>query len=199
MAEQLLRDSVSTPIVRDEYDYDHALFAHPGYDQLALLLRLPPYRTPLGYGVHHQTALDACCIIANNLSGFLFRTSDRSGRVPTEDVILTTPATYWYFLGDESLPAQYEVVDDFRAWKFATTLPDHWHALRPRHATIENGVSDSAMSATVITADKCCIASGYREHHFPSDAALVSWYEGGRWVLTARRCPSGAPRTCQVV
>ena len=171
MAEQLLRDPSnlsSTPVLCDEHGYDDAIFAHPGYDHLEILLQLPSYRTPSGCGVHHQTALDACRIIANNRSGFLSRTRDRSGCVPAEDIVLTTPATYWYFLDDEASLAQYEVVNDFRAWRFPDTLPEHWEAVRPRRATVPGPLSDSAMSYPVKGADKCCIISGNGKRGSPS-------------------------------
>ena len=78
--------------------------------------------------MHHQTALDACRIIANNQDGFLSRNESRAGRVTLDEVLLTDD-TYWYFLADESALAAYPIVNDFRAWTFPAAIPEHWGAV----------------------------------------------------------------------
>lgn len=72
-------------------------FLHPGYpDEHSLLLALSALDSP--NGIHHQTALDACAIVANNRWDGFF-TLDRHGgeRVPTDDMNVSLDADAYYF------------------------------------------------------------------------------------------------------
>lgn len=141
---------------------------HPGYGDPSHLIVLdalePVPGIPDVYGIHHQTALDACRIIASNQDGFLSRTQDRSARVPADDVLLCEK-DYWYHLLDESCPDPYPIVDRFAAWRFPAAVPAHWAAAHTRVCSAERCGSESAMSERVKTMDGKCILTGYRESY----------------------------------
>ena len=109
-------------------------------------------------GVHHQTALDACRIIANNQDGFLSCSPSRSGRVPLSEVLLTDPM-YWYFLADESAPAAYPIVNEFRAWAFPASIPEHWTAAHVR-VRPPRFRGESMSDQVKYTDNEVCIATG---------------------------------------
>ncbi|KIP04926.1 hypothetical protein PHLGIDRAFT_120283 [Phlebiopsis gigantea 11061_1 CR5-6] len=152
--------------IRPPFDWlSPVQFAHPGLGRTFLAL----YRNSRAadtLGVHHQTALDACRIIAS--------TRSRSGRVPLDDDLLTGPM-YWYFLADEAAPAVYPVVNDFRAWTFPIPIPEHWSAahvveVRPpglRNRPMSDLVKDDDHGVCIVTGTGCTLENAHlipREH-----------------------------------
>lgn len=92
---------------------DYIYFHHPGYTRPVAMFRLPAYDLPSHHlpviatappvtcrGIHHRTALDACCIIACNVTGFLSPVKiDRDDYTPPMrpvDAVLTG-SDYWYY------------------------------------------------------------------------------------------------------
>lgn len=137
---------------------------HPDYDNksfIAINAHEPVPGMPGVYGIHHQTALDACRIIANNEDGFLSRTQDRTGRVPASEVLLCERA-YWYHLTDESRASRYPIVDDFDAWTFPHgAVPPHWAAAHTRTYDVRASAAASGLSERIKALDRCCIVTGY--------------------------------------
>lgn len=86
-------------------------FLHPGYpEEHSLLLVLPALDSP--NGIHHQTALDACAIVADSRWDGFF-TLDRRGaeRIPTNDMNISLDAEAYYFQvpeGDGAYPVLYD-------------------------------------------------------------------------------------------
>ena len=143
------------------------LLCHPGYEFLAPFLGLPVIdldsSDPPRHGILHRVALDACRIVANNEDGFLSRTKDRSGQVPTTTIVLCE-RIYWYFPHNMALEEQYPIVTDFRAWRFPQQLPGPWSAARPASETYTGGQSRYAlsdMSNAVKDSDRCCVITGF--------------------------------------
>lgn len=72
-------------------------FLHPGYPtEHSLLLALPALDSP--NGIHHQTALDACAIVADSRWDGYF-TFDQQGaeRVPVHDMNISLDADKYFF------------------------------------------------------------------------------------------------------
>ncbi|KAH7157842.1 hypothetical protein B0J13DRAFT_520559 [Dactylonectria estremocensis] len=113
---------------------------HPAYDSPHnLLIQLPQVDTidSEGHpGIHHQTVLLACQIIANNCftSGFLYY--DQQGTMPVMrevplDGILT--GTRYYFILDRDPKYKYPIVACFSQWRFPHCgIPACWPTLRFR-------------------------------------------------------------------
>ncbi|KAH0829877.1 hypothetical protein FOPE_10495 [Fonsecaea pedrosoi] len=108
-------------------------FLHPGYpDDDSLLLSLPALDSP--DGIHHQTALDVCALVAGNRwDGFFTLDKDGKLRVPTDnmDASLHGKAYYFHVPAEDSdnpgIRKDYPIVPTFTEWKFPhNTLPARW-------------------------------------------------------------------------
>ena len=144
------------------------ILCHPALPGEAFFLVLAPSDVdptdPNRRGIVHKVALDACLIVANNRPGFLSSTRFRAGRIPDSTAVLCEP-TYWYFLDDTSLPANYPVLNDFRAWNFPEEIPRHWSAARPNPANWRVVLSKSEVSNAVKASDKNrCVISRVGAH-----------------------------------
>jgi len=127
-------------------------FLHPGYpaptNTLLTLPRVDPVAlasetTTTTFGVHYQTALVACQIIANNAFATGRLTLDQAGQqlvdLPSDGIL--TEDTYYFFVGDS--PGQYPIVASFQDWEFPHhRIPDSWPTPLPsvatRHCSITN-------------------------------------------------------------
>ncbi|KAK0710336.1 hypothetical protein B0T26DRAFT_653187, partial [Lasiosphaeria miniovina] len=113
------------------------LFLHPGYDSLNALLILPcvdPVTSNtviVDYGVHHNTALLACQIIAGNAFKGTYLALDEAGKkrvqVPREGT-LPDPEYYFIVPGEDPHP----IVPSFQDWKFPHgSIPESWPSVIP--------------------------------------------------------------------
>lgn len=106
-------------------------FLHPGYTgQQSLLLALPALDKP--NGIHHQTALDACAIVAGSRWDGYF-TLDREGvqRLSNENMDFSLNADEYYFQvpggNGNDICKDYPIVPTFAEWEFPhDNLPAHW-------------------------------------------------------------------------
>lgn len=113
-------------------------FRHPAYDdQNNTFLRLRAFDTPdsFNWGIHHDTALIACSIIACNMKGFL--TPTRLGSlpyptVPSPETMLMGRVYYFYpsAYGNSNtagIDLRYPVCPDFLHWQFPhNVFPPNW-------------------------------------------------------------------------
>ncbi|KAM6492425.1 hypothetical protein JOM56_012149 [Amanita muscaria] len=104
-------------------DLAKALFYHPKVKRPFLYLpqnnALP--ETPATYGVHHETALTACFIIACNELGFLSTSADRSdvnAWVSLEHHQFLTSRKYYYHLATQPPNPNYCICTKFACWSF---------------------------------------------------------------------------------
>lgn len=113
-------------------------FHHPGYSRCVAMFRLPAYDMPVNAtvqpvtlrGIHHRTALDACCIVCCNLTGFLSPIKiDRDDYTPPTrpvDAVLMEN-DYWYYpSGWDRRAEPYPVVPNFENWFYPSAPPAHW-------------------------------------------------------------------------
>lgn len=117
-------------------------------------------------GVYHQTALDACCIIANNEAGYLSTTRNKAGKVPLSVSVLTD-SLYFYIVEGKSTPdTAYPVVKTFDAWTFPSKIPRHWSDAMPPPTRTFKQITKSSMDETfmacrVMDRDAACVMSGF--------------------------------------
>lgn len=111
-------------------------FNHPTNKRL--LLSLPKNNVlPLtsDFGVHHETALTACQIIAYNEPGFLSTSADRSNiaaRTSIERDPFLTSKTYYYHLLSQPDDPNYGICIDFALWSFPhDSFPPSWVRVTP--------------------------------------------------------------------
>lgn len=131
--------SDSTLASHHRYIYFH----HPGYERPVAMFRLPAYDLPIRNesvnptvqpitlrGIHHRTALDACTIVACNVTGFLSPAKiDRDDFTPpvTPVEAVLTDDDYWYYpSGWDRRGSPYPVVPNFENWCYPSAPPPHW-------------------------------------------------------------------------
>jgi hypothetical protein len=95
-------------------------------------LALPAYdlfcQSPLQFGIHHETLVTACCIIAYNKPGYLSTSRNRGAAL---DSIIPAAGEYYYHLNDPS-DRFYSICCNFNTWKFSHGhLPPSWVAKSP--------------------------------------------------------------------
>ncbi|KAH8679114.1 hypothetical protein BGZ60DRAFT_482824 [Tricladium varicosporioides] len=117
----------------------NALLALPRVDLVALASRTPPTT----FGVHYQTALIACQIIADNAFATGRLTLDQAGQqlvdLPLDGIL--TEDTYYFFVGDS--PNQYPVVASFQDWEFPhNRIPDSWPTPLPSEPKRRCGITN---------------------------------------------------------
>lgn len=100
-------------------------FRHPGYgDGVNILLTLSAFDNG---GIHYETALVACAIVAGNRwDGYFKTTRDQLDAVT--DTVLTAKTYYFYVPPQpaEGADWQYPTSPSFEHWKFPETLPPSW-------------------------------------------------------------------------
>lgn len=105
-------------------------FRHPGYDDPEdILFNLPcldlpsSQQAPASAGVHHNTALFACQIVANNaFNGYLATDRDGKHAVSTTLDGILTDDDYWFIV--PGLTDVYPVVPRFQEWQFPHAYMD---------------------------------------------------------------------------
>jgi hypothetical protein len=99
----------------------------PAYDLFSLF--------PLQFGIHHRTAVTACCILACNNPGYLSTSRDRdSGRVNNDLEAIILAGKYYYHLDTPGRDALYPICRDFATWKFPhRAFPSSWN---PKESTL---------------------------------------------------------------
>ncbi|KKZ61392.1 hypothetical protein EMCG_03998 [[Emmonsia] crescens] len=111
-------------------------FLHPHYSWKNILLSLPRVdQNPAGkLGVHHQTALIGCQIVANNVFDRSYLSLDKEGiqrvdRTIGSDEVLTDNE---YYLIVPDVDAPYPVVPSFSDWQFPHGgIPSSWPEVEP--------------------------------------------------------------------
>ncbi|KAI1130865.1 hypothetical protein F5Y10DRAFT_262806 [Nemania abortiva] len=147
---------------------------HPGYGLNNILLDLPavdcavePASSNQVLGLHHQTALTAGAIIANNAFDRAYFTHDQGGGHPVTTPLdgILEPGDYWLHLGDkepgtgvpgpEQGPAStsadepYPIVPSFGDWIFPhNNLPSEWKL--PHHPPGQRHISPASASQALI-------------------------------------------------
>jgi hypothetical protein len=117
---------------------------HPGYDdECNVLLLLYAFDHPLG-GIHYQTALTACGILAGNRwDGVLTTSRTYSPQSPPSSGILVAKDAYFHLpdwqpkatdtVEDALLACRYPIVRNFEDWSFPhDNLPPIWADTRKR-------------------------------------------------------------------
>ncbi|KAK5997712.1 hypothetical protein PT974_00068 [Cladobotryum mycophilum] len=143
------RIPVIAPPISSDYSPDiggnKILFLHPGYGPAINAIFSLPCVDRKGdgtHGVHHQTALTACRIVANNASnGYLALDAKGDRRVDEIEDVLTGNSYYFIVPGDE----RYPIVPSFRDWQFPhQNIPSSW----PQLPNAETSSSDGLCTIT---------------------------------------------------
>ena len=167
-------------------------FRHPGYPddyKQNTLLILPAFDGSLssGGGVHHNTALIACAIVACNAWHGYFTTSRDAAPVDAQpDQVLTADSYYFYVPmpgstvgtptdnaqpNQNNPPYKYPVFPSFEHWTFPHyNLPPAWPSHSPQGATSPRTVFGplsayaSNVTGLVLTRDQSCRVSGHHDY-----------------------------------
>ena len=173
---QVTRDAPALP-----HDPEFILVFHPANG--LIFLRFPAYDLPgpqFQFGLHHETALTACTIVAYNHPGYLSKLRDRDADpvdVALDSVLL--PGSYYYHLYDATAEELYPICRDFRNWKFPHgKMPPSWLA-EPQTDVLDWPSGSTAISQKVKDRDNACLISGSTE--CLTTAHIVS-KEDGIWV-----------------
>ena len=159
-------------------------FYHP--INKGLILTLPKNNvlpsTESDFGVHHETALTACQIIACNKPGFLSTSTNRNDvkdqTSPKRHPFLTS-ARYYYHLHVQPDDTNYCICVDFALWSFPHhNLPPSWVRETPLEDAGFERSNWTAISAGVKERDPRCRISGWIDnkltaHIVPADQ--IEW------------------------
>ena len=152
-------------------------FLHPANN--LPFLHLPAYdRCPtpeMQFGVHHETALTACQILACNSPGYLSPSRDRNaqGVDATPDSILA-PRRYYYHLNTPEVDELYPICRLFEYWEFPhDAFPSFWETEDSNTPTFW-GTRWTTLSQRIKDRDKACLLSKWKDslttaHVVPSD------------------------------
>ena len=155
------------PIPRYEegppYNPKFLTLRHPANDRR--FLTLPAYdRLQLQFGVHYETVITACTILACNRPGYLSKSRTRSAdrvSVPLDSILL--PDEYYYHLDDNTETGElYPICDNFLNWSFPHgNIPSSWHSA-PNSPTALAAFNWTAVCETIKSRDTGCLISGYK-------------------------------------
>ncbi|KAH8691857.1 hypothetical protein BGW36DRAFT_386495 [Talaromyces proteolyticus] len=135
-------------------------FRHPAYpDPHDILIILPGLDHPHG-GIHHQLALDACAILANNRYEGWF-TEDREGNervnVPLSGILRKRN---YYFRVSDHYQDLYPIVPSFEDWIFPhNNVPSSWKLDIPRAPNHPTPRESTLMEATLSRDIRCRITN----------------------------------------
>ena len=136
---------------------------HPAHN--SVFIDLPAYDQQAGsdlYGIHYETILTACTILAFNQPGFFSRDQGRDSERIEADSILPA-GEYFYHLQDPTLDVSYPICRDFRNWDFPhEKMPMSWER-EPNMDTVLWPTSWAPISTRVKFRDKTCLVSGFEE------------------------------------
>jgi len=135
-----------------------AFFILPAYDLLS--------KSPLQFGIHHETLLTVGRIMAYNKPGFLSTSRERDAPRLEADLDSVIPVTEYYFhLDRPGTDPLYPICRDFKLWDFPHhQLPTSW--LPPSGSSPLPAVWNSswdAQSAYVKIRDKVCRVSRWKD------------------------------------
>ncbi|KAL9124748.1 MAG: hypothetical protein Q9217_005958 [Psora testacea] len=168
-------------------------FRHPGYEGSAeqhTLLRLYGFDHEKG-GIHHQTALTICGIIAcNTWDGWLTDTRDGQ-RIELDDDSVLDKDFYYFHVPPSANPTTpegkrepYPVFACFNEWIFPhDKLPPSFTSITVRSSRMRGMPSASDLAVYVKYRDSSCRISDYQDglraaHICPKNAAI--WFEANR-------------------
>jgi hypothetical protein len=143
----------------------------PAYDRLGPNLQ---------FGLHHETVVTACMIVACNRSGYLskFRNRDAAHVDVALDSLLL-PGTYYYHLDDTKTGELYPICRDFENWRFP-------HGRIPASWSVESSTGNqnwpsnwTALSQKIKDRDTTCLISRATES---LTTAHVVPNEDNEWV-----------------
>jgi len=131
-------------------------------------LTLPAYdllsRSTLKFGIHHRTAVTACCILAFNKPGCLSTSRDGdSGRVVYDLDAIIPSGKYFYHLDNPESNPLYPICHDFATWDFPhSTFPSSW---QPAESPLPSYVSLNwtTHSQRIKDRDEACLVSGWKD------------------------------------
>ena len=110
-------------------------FRHPAYDiSNNIMFNLYSFDHPNG-GIHHQTALVACQIVADNAFDGYLSTGNKptSPKISVEDEGVLMGIDYYFHVSHPTKPDElykYPTIPDFHRWKFPhQCLPPLWKCL----------------------------------------------------------------------
>jgi len=146
---------------------------HPAND--LLFFKLPAYdllcKSPLQFGIHHETLLTIGCILAYNKTGFLSTSRNRDVPRVEEDLDSVLPvARYYFHLDMPGTDPLYPICRDFKLWKFPhDQLPISWSSdssFSSDSSTLQAvfwNLSWDAQSALIKGRDKLCRVSQWKD------------------------------------
>jgi hypothetical protein len=142
-------------------------FCHPTNKRLFLSLpknNVLPSTSEI-FGVHHETALTACQIIACNEPGFLSTSTDRSdinARTSPEHHQFLTSKRYYYHLVTQPDDPNYRICVDFAFWSFPHNhLPPSWARATPIDDAGFSGSNWTDISSRIKQRDLHCRVSDW--------------------------------------
>ncbi|KAJ9199091.1 hypothetical protein DTO166G4_7368 [Paecilomyces variotii] len=155
-------------------------FRHPAFlDPHDILIIIPGLDHPDG-GIHHQTALDACAVLANNRYDGWF-TEDREGtvrvKIPLDGIL---QKKNYYFQVSDNYQDVYPIVPSFEDWAFPHgNLPRAWNLDIPRTAEHPTPRQSTLMDA-ILSRDIRCRVTNHIEgtecaHLIPRNQS--SWFQ----------------------
>ena len=163
---------------------DFPFLSLPAYDQLPAQLQ---------FGVHHETVITACMILACNRPGYLSKSRTRNAdrvSVPLDSILV--PDSYYYHLDDNTETGElYPICDDFQNWSFPHgKIPPSWQSV-PNNRISMQAVNWTAVSERIKFRDTVCLISGYTRAL--ATAHIVN-KEDSRWVRA-----SAIPVCCSLI
>src|SRR6202021_1686690 len=132
--------------------HDREFLILPAYD------RLPGPK--FEFGLHRETVVTACMIVACNRPGYLskFRNPQATQIDVASDLLL--PGKYYYHLDDTKAGELYPICRDFQSWRFPHgKIPASWSAVSSTEN--QNWPSNwTALSQKIKDRDATCLISG---------------------------------------
>ena len=146
---------------------------HPDNGYVFLVLaaydHLPGSTEPVQLGLHHETVLTACMIVAYNRAGYLSSSRDRhDDHIQVSQHPFILPNSYYYHLIDAETKVPYPICPDFQTWSFPhKNLPSSWssHSSQAHTDLLSDWPSNwTAISLMVKIRDQFCLVSRSKEY-----------------------------------
>lgn len=138
---------------------------HPG--NALSFLSLPAYDVcGSQFGIHHETILAACRIVACNEPGYLSTSRGRASAGVGVDLDSVIPyGTYYYHLDTLPTDPLYPICRNFRSWKFPhNNFPPSWDDGGLAHDKDFLGSHWSTLSQRIKNRDGVCRLSGWKDN-----------------------------------
>jgi hypothetical protein len=163
MSREHLNDPFGPPSLPDYVRLHHPanglpFFQLPAYDLLC--------KSPLQFGIHHETLLTIGRILAYNKTGYLSTSRNRDApRVEADLDSILPVAKYYFHLERPGTDPLYPICRDFRLWNFPHhQLPTSWSrpsGSSPLPAVWNNSWDDQ--NAYIMDRDKVCRVSRWKD------------------------------------